>query len=330
MPNFTAPKAKSVAKDLASVIESIPRIDFQAYSRKRPTSPVIVSRAAQDWPAVLDWTPGNLAKRYPNIAVRCKMKLPHGIDGGLPYLLNASEHTTLRKFERFVAELGSRNVHNPCYMNQTKVDLFPGLRKEVDFESIYPSSVTTENNSVTNIWIGSEGTRSGFHYDMLDNLYVQIFGSKYVIVAAPDQAPNLYPFADTPSKSRIDPERPDFSRYPRFKNTRLLQSVLEPGDFLYLPRLWWHYFRSLQTAISVNHWYGGYASTDEMKVIINSLGTGFKIHRIISHNFDFLKALLGYSARRLFAPPSTGSIAGNAARAKLESILRSWSRTFLG
>lgn len=103
----------------------------------------------------------------------------------------------------------------------------------------------------------------GLHFDRFDNLFVQIQGRKLVVIAEPGQARHLYPFPNWVQKCSIDFDAPDLLRFPLARNAKLMRAVLEPGDMLFLPKLWWHRLKSLDRSISVNHWFGRSASVAE-------------------------------------------------------------------
>ena len=45
------------------------------------------------------------------------------------------------------------------------------------------------------------------------------------------------------------------TNYPLFLDAPYLETVLEPGECLFIPRSWWHYVRSLSTSFSVSFWW---------------------------------------------------------------------------
>ena len=79
----------------------------------------------------------------------------------------------------------------------------------------------------------------------------------------PDQVGNLYigPLLKTPGGppiSTVDLRAPDHERFPRFAQALESgqQAVLEPGDAIYIPILWWHGVESLDPLnILVNYWW---------------------------------------------------------------------------
>ena len=55
-----------------------------------------------------------------------------------------------------------------------------------------------------------------------------------------------------------------FEKFPKFSNAHVLETILEPGDCIHIPRLWWHSVRGLDPSISVNLFYGHRANITEI------------------------------------------------------------------
>jgi len=109
-----------------------------------------------------------------------------------------------------------------------------------------------------NIWMGSTGNITKAHYDMHDNINVQIIGRKEIILFPSSQLDELYPKSSLDymsNFSQVEIAKPDLSRYPRFGQATPLRAILEPGDFIYIPVYWWHRFYTLEASLNVNFWW---------------------------------------------------------------------------
>lgn len=112
------------------------------------------------------------------------------------------------------------------------------------------------------IWIGNR-IKVAPHYDLKENVGCCVAGRRRFTLFPPEQVANLYtgPFELTPAGtpiSMVDPTAPDLDRYPRFAQAwaEAQQTVLEPGDALYIPYAWWHGVESLEpVSILVNYWW---------------------------------------------------------------------------
>jgi Cupin-like domain len=123
---------------------------------------------------------------------------------------------------------------------------------------VLANSLRSAKTLTKNLWMGSTGIVTGLHYDTEDNINVQVRGRKEIILFPSAQLHELYPPSvwDYMSNfSRIDIATPDLLRYPRFSRATPLRAVLEPGDFIFIPIYWWHYFNTLEASLNVNFWW---------------------------------------------------------------------------
>jgi len=98
--------------------------------------------------------------------------------------------------------------------------------------------------------IASPGMQLWTHYDVMDNLLIQINGRKKVILFPPSDATNLY--LDGDKSMVVDVENPDLSKYPNFSNVTKYKCILTPGDILFIPALWFHNVTAIDFGIAVN------------------------------------------------------------------------------
>lgn len=119
-----------------------------------------------------------------------------------------------------------------------------------------------ERDSLNSIWFGNRCLIAP-HFDFPDNLALVVGGRRKFRLYPPDQVDNLYigPFDITPSGqpiSLVDVRSPDYERFPNYKLAQdsCLEFVLEPGDALFIPSMWWHSVESLDDFnVLVNYWW---------------------------------------------------------------------------
>ncbi|MGB5722372.1 MAG: cupin-like domain-containing protein, partial [Woeseiaceae bacterium] len=112
------------------------------------------------------------------------------------------------------------------------------------------------------IWINNR-TRIATHFDNNHNIACVVSGSRRFTVFPPDQVSNLYigPLLRTPGgtpTSVVDLREPDCAKFPKFRQAleSAQEAVLEPGDAVYIPVLWWHGVESLEPLnVLVNYWW---------------------------------------------------------------------------
>lgn len=142
------------------------------------------------------------------------------------------------------------------YVASTTLDTWlPGLRDE----NAMPLG---DRDPLASIWIGNR-TRVAAHQDLPDNLACVAAGRRRVTLFPPEQLANLYigPLDLTPAGqpiSLVDFAAPDLERFPRFAEAmrHARTAVLEPGDAVLIPSLWWHHMEALASFnVLINYWW---------------------------------------------------------------------------
>ena len=137
-------------------------------------------------------------------------------------------------------------------------DSLPGFRADNDFDfagqglQVRPS-----------IWIGNRVTAS-CHHDVPNNIACCTVGRRRFTLFPPEQVEHLYPgpLELTPggqAVSLVDFSTPDLARFPDFEKALEAgcTTVLEPGDALFIPSMWWHHVQGLDPFnVLVNYWWG--------------------------------------------------------------------------
>lgn len=142
-------------------------------------------------------------------------------------------------------------------------DLPPGLLEDVQIPHL-----CMDNNELkvgegklyqTMLWMGPWDCVSPLHFDPLDNLLLQVVGSKRITLVHPDtDSSALYvgkDYSQQGNTSAVDLEHPDLDKFPQFSSVNKWEGELAPGDLLFIPAKWWHHVRSLDFSISVNIWW---------------------------------------------------------------------------
>jgi ribosomal protein L16 Arg81 hydroxylase len=108
-----------------------------------------------------------------------------------------------------------------------------------------------------NAWFGPKGTISPLHQDAKHNLLAQVVGTKYLRLFHTSLTDRLYPHSShlLSTTSRVDVDNPDLEQFPLFEGLEFSDCVLQEGDLLYLPPMYWHYVRSLSVSFSVSFWW---------------------------------------------------------------------------
>ena len=152
------------------------------------------------------------------------------------------------------------DLPNPHAIALQAISIRDALR---GFEEHNPQPLLDKTIAPT-LWLGNRATVAP-HYDIHDNIAAVVAGRRRFTLFPPEQTNNLYPgpMLSTPAGvpvSMVDIRQPDLAQFPSYAQAEAVgqQGVLEPGDALYIPALWWHGVESLEGLnILVNYWWGG-------------------------------------------------------------------------
>ena len=131
---------------------------------------------------------------------------------------------------------------------------FPSLGRDLKLPSAFWGDEDNYFSAV--IRVSSGGLQLWTHYDVMDNLLIQLHGEKRVLLFPPSVAGDLY--LEGSSSVVRDVDDHDARAFPRFHRARsaALEVVLQPGDVLYIPALWSHHVTALHgPSIAVNVFY---------------------------------------------------------------------------
>lgn len=93
--------------------------------------------------------------------------------------------------------------------------------------------------------------------------------------------------------SPIDILKPDYDRFPKFKDVPAMNCTINEGDVLYMPSFWWHEVQSSsskeQRNLAVNFWYvrKHILTEDTYKYISHSV-----VHEMFSYMYCYFMNIL--------------------------------------
>jgi hypothetical protein len=254
-------------------VERVRRLAPDEFNRRFASAhrPVIIEGVASEWPARSQWSLDHFAARLPDLRVPIEIW-----DGDEAEADAASYLKQLRGTEMTFAEYarvcraGNSKRH---YLAQYPIFKHaPALRADVgelepyfDFPFFFPRPLRSALTAQPLLWVGPGGTVSTLHFDMYQNLFVQLAGRKRFLLVAPEQSARLYypdrRFGMLANFSPLDVEKPDLERHPLAREVEALECVVEPGEMLFIPIGWWHHVRSFEPSISMNFWWWPIART---------------------------------------------------------------------
>ena len=140
----------------------------------------------------------------------------------------------------------SKHKHGYHYWTSPLKDVAPDVLSRLEgYESLHQDQRLLDPRGPS-VWTGSCGSATQAHYDVADNVLVQLFGSKRIRCYPPGSAEALHVFPDAhprARKSQVDFDNPNHVRFPRFSSlpAPFLDIVLRPGDAIQIPAFWFHH-----------------------------------------------------------------------------------------
>jgi hypothetical protein len=230
----------------------------------REGKPVVITGRVNRSQALSRWTPSYLKSAVGSRRVDVYVSADGTFPGGSgPY-----DQDKYRNVDMTVSEcidrmngLNLNPILTPgekCYLYQSPAEHFQDILGDLHDPPYLSEGLAPDRSFIQNVWMSGPGNVTPIHYDLSENILVQIAGEKRVLLWDPTQYSLLYlnPLG-TPHdrQSRIDVHRPNPASFPRFVNAKALEYILRPGEMLYIPAFWMHYVYTIKFSVSVNYWW---------------------------------------------------------------------------
>jgi hypothetical protein len=234
---------KRVARGLP-VISEVPRfgvLDAAAFrARAAQGLPFMITGLVDRWP-LCGLTPQALRERYSHLQVRARVG---------DYISTAfapdraMQDMTMLEYLELVAS-GAHEL--PPYLGNLEL-------RELNSLCHWPTYF--DKMGPPRFWIGPAGTVTPLHCDYDDNIFAQIWGTKRIFLSPPHHDEFLYTSEANAILfgSPVDPEAPDFEKFPLARQACMIECIVNPGDMLYVPAGWYHQVRALTFSLSSNRW----------------------------------------------------------------------------
>ncbi len=225
-------------------ITAVPRVGVldAANFRERAAQglPFLITGLVKRWP-LFRLTPETLRDRFSHLQVRARV----GDYINTAFAPDrAMQDMTMLEYLNLVADEGQ---HLPPYLGNLELRELNGLCH-------WPAYL--DKMGPPRFWIGPAGTVTPLHCDYDDNIFAQIWGTKRIFLAPPHHDEFLYTSEANAILfgSPVDPEAPDFEKFPLARQATLIECIVEPGEMLYVPAGWYHQVRALTFSMSANRW----------------------------------------------------------------------------
>jgi hypothetical protein len=234
---------KRVARTLPEITE-VPRLgvlDAAAFRARAALGlPFLITGIVNRWP-LCALTPQTLRERFGALPVRARV----GDYINTAFAPDrAMQDMSMLEYLELVAA-GTQDL--PPYLGNLEL-------RELNSMCYWPTYF--DKMGPPRFWLGPAGTVTPLHCDYDDNIFAQIWGSKRIFLSPPHHDQFLYPSEANAILfgSPVNPEAPDFDKFPLARQATLVEVIVNPGDMLYVPAGWYHYVRALTFSLSSNRW----------------------------------------------------------------------------
>lgn len=211
--------------------------------------PVVLTDITRDWPALRRWSPQDLKARFG----ACEVEIQAERNADPRFEENKLAHRRKVRVGDFVDQVLNGGVTNDYYLTaNNEVLRRPEFAPLVNDIGSLPDYCRRDDLARSiNFWFGPAGTNTPLHHDTLMLLHTQVVGRKRWRFISPLDTPRLYNYYNV--FSPIDIDHPDYARYPLFRDVKVLDVTVEPGETVFLPLAWWHQVSGLDISLSVSY-----------------------------------------------------------------------------
>lgn len=203
--------------------------------------PVKLSGFAQEYGNTKSWSMARFAKTHGDVRVNV-------------YNNHLKTNVTRRPFRDVAAAVRREDRLYARAVGQI-LKSNPSLLNDIPFDLIGRMKDTLQGNdwdkhNATLQFFSAKRTFTQVHADVSCNFNIQFEGRKRWVFFPPSQTMLLYPFAKGNNQfyqGSFELSRIDLKEYPCLKYARGFETVMRPGDMLWLPSWWWHGIENLDT-----------------------------------------------------------------------------------
>lgn len=206
-----------------------------------PHQPVVFTDLMNNWKAKTNWTIDNLKKNYGHLEV--PVVSPNYSKPGKGYMepemyMSLGEYLTLLERGPMPYRIFLWNIfkHVPEMCEDFQIpNIMDGFFK--DFPMMF---------------FGGKGAITPMHYDIdMSHVFLnQIHGRKRVVLFSPEQSAFLYHLPYSVA-SYVDINKPDYEKYPALTKAHGWETILEPGETIFMPSGYWHYIEYTDGGYSI-------------------------------------------------------------------------------
>ncbi|MBA3941439.1 MAG: cupin-like domain-containing protein [Sphingopyxis sp.] len=211
------------------------------YEANRPAK---LTGIIDHWPALHRWSLDHFVAVAGNAAVEAQVERERDPD----YELAKDGHRRLVRFGELIEWLRRDEASNDVYLTAYNSGANAAALAPL-WDDLAPVALLEPRERDGFFWLGPRGTLTPWHHDLTNNLLVQVIGRKRVRMAPPWAFARMrnsrHCFSDWGNEplpaGEGDAERPP-----------VLETIIGPGEGVFLPVGWWHQVEALDLSASMS------------------------------------------------------------------------------
>ena len=224
------PMTRNLSLQSLPRVKTLPREDFERLYLK-PLRPVIITDLASAWPALRKWTPEFFKTAHGHKLVR--VYDASFAQAGQSYMSNAK----VLSLKDYIDLVMTTSQDLRMFLYNIKREI-PELAGDVHI----PSIADGFSHNFIFMFFGCKGSVTQMHFDidMAHVFHTAIHGKKTITLFPYEEARNSHRHPFT-CRTYVDVHNPDLERFPRLREAKGYEGVLEPGETLFMPGGYWHH-----------------------------------------------------------------------------------------
>lgn len=209
--------------------------------------PCLIEGAMDDWPALTKWTPEYFRTAFGEEIVQVEAFVdPDAATSG-----NTDRRHQRMRFADFLELIEDGREVNGHYMTANNSETNAATFERLWDDIVWPDYLQRADHPLGNgwLWYGPRDSFTPLHHDLTNNLMAQFRGRKLVKLVAPFESAHI---ANHEHRySLVDLDALDLEEFPAMADVTIFETVIGPGDMLFIPAGWWHSVRALDVSVTV-------------------------------------------------------------------------------
>jgi len=207
--------------------------------------PVVIKNFTNDWDKNV-WSFEYMRNNFNNTDI----EVMGNRDSEEEYELHMNNHKQKIKLHDLLDYFLSTDETNNLYItaNNRLIEKLPELYKAI---GALPEFIKRPpNDGASFLWMGSKGSYTTMHQDVMGLVNVQIVGSKKWKIVSILDTPRVYNHVTI--FSQLTNKNIDFEKFPLMKDVKIIETTVNEGDAIFMPFCWWHTVEALDKSISLS------------------------------------------------------------------------------